>query len=45
MTHFDLQASDGFAELKHDEDQAGVYVLPAAGTCFLPAIEKQPSDP
>lgn len=42
MTHFDLHASDGFAELEHDEDQARVNMLPAAGTRFLPATEKEP---
>lgn len=42
-THFDLQASDRFTQLEHDEDQARVHMLPAAGTGFLPAKDKQQS--
>lgn len=40
MTHFDLHASDRFAQLEHDEDQARVNMLPAAGTGLLPAKDK-----
>lgn len=39
-THFDLHATDGFAQLEHGEDEARVDMFPAAGTGFLSALEK-----
>lgn len=38
--YLDFHATNRFAQLEHDEDQAGVNGLPAAGAGLLPVEEK-----
>lgn len=41
ISYLDLHASNRFAQLEHDKDQARVNRLPAAGAGFLPVKDKQ----
>lgn len=40
ISYLDLHASNRFAQLKHDKDQAGVYWFSATGAGLLPEQHK-----
>lgn len=44
MSYLDLHASDRFAQLEHDKDQARINRLPAAGAGLLPVVDKHGPD-